>query len=131
MYAAAGRVQLVRGPHVQHGVAGVHLGTGCGGHRRQPDGDRVPGQVQAHQSGALVPHRQPGAGRLPDGLVPAGHRRGRLVLPRRVLHPRPGLAPERHVQRGRVHKHLLQRTVRVHPDRYARSEHRRYRDRGG
>lgn len=116
---AAGRVQLVRGPDVQHRVARVHLDTGRRGHHGQPDGDRVPGQVQAHQSGALVPDRQPGAGRLPDGLVPAGDRRGRLVLPRRVLHPRLGLAPELHVQRGRFHKHVFQRALRVHVDRYA------------
>lgn len=86
VHAAARRVQLVRGPHVQHRAARVHLDTGCRGDRGQPDGDRVPGQVQAHQPRALVPDRQPGAGRLPDGLVPAGHCRGRLVLPRRVLH---------------------------------------------
>lgn len=92
MHAAAGRVQLVRGPHVQHRVACVHMDTGRGGHCGQSDGDRVPGQVQARQPGALVPNRQPGAERRPDGLVPADHRRGRLVLPGRVHRPRLGLA---------------------------------------
>lgn len=100
---AAGRVQLVRRPHVQHGVARVHLDTGRRGHLGESDGDRVPGQIQAHQPGALVSDRQPGAGRFPHGLVSAGDRRGRLVLPWRVFHPRLGLAAERHVQRGRFH----------------------------
>lgn len=103
MRTAGRRVQLVRGLDVQHRVTGVHLDTGRRGDHGQSDGDRVPGQIQAHQSGALVSHRQPGAGRFPDGLVPVGDRRGRLVLPRRVLHPRLGLAAERHVQRGRFH----------------------------
>lgn len=117
MRTAARRVQLVRGPNVQHRVAGVHLDIGRGRDHRQPAGDRVPGQVQAHQSGALVPHRQLGVGRLLDGLVSAGDRRGRLVLPRRVLYPRLRLATEFHVQRGWFYKHVFQRAVRVHVNR--------------
>jgi len=52
----------VRGPDVQYRVTGVHLDTGRGRDHRQPVGDRVPGQVQAHQPGALVPYRQLGVG---------------------------------------------------------------------
>lgn len=77
----------MRGPYVQHCATRVHLDIGRGGYCGQPDGDCVPSQVQAHQSGALISDRQPGAGGFLDGLVPAGHRCGRLVLPRGVLHP--------------------------------------------
>lgn len=66
----------MRGPDVQHRVAGVHLDTGRGRDHSQPVGDPVSGQVQAHQQGALVPHSQLGAGRLPDGFVSAGDRCG-------------------------------------------------------
>lgn len=59
-------------------------------------------------TGALVPHRQPGFGRLSYGLVPAGDRRGRLVLPRRLLHPRLRLEAESHMQHCGVHKHVFQ-----------------------
>lgn len=77
----------MRGPHVQHRAARVHLDIGSGGDCGQLDGDRVSSQVQAHQSGAFILNHQPGAGRLPDGLVPASHCFSRLVLPRRVFHP--------------------------------------------
>jgi len=45
---AARRVQLVRGPDVQYRVEGMHLDSGRGRDHRQPVGDRVSGQVQAH-----------------------------------------------------------------------------------
>lgn len=92
VHTAARRIQFVRRPDVQHCVAGVHLDTGRHRHHRQSDGDCVPGQVQAHQSGALVFDRQLGAGRFSDGIVSVGDCRGRLVLPRRVLYPRFRLA---------------------------------------
>lgn len=85
----------------------MHLDTGRGGHHGQFNGDRVPSQVQAHQSSALVPDRQSGAWRLPDGFVPASDCCGRLVLSWRVLHTRFGLAAKLHVQRGRFHKHVF------------------------
>lgn len=107
----------MRGPDVQHRVAGMHLDTGRSRYHSQPVGDRIPSKVQAHQPGALVPHCQPGVGRFADGLVSAGDRRGRLVLPRSVLYPRLRLATEFHVQRGWFHKHVFQRAVRVHVNR--------------
>lgn len=97
----------MRRPNVQHRVTGVHLDTGRRFHYSQLNGDRFPGQIQAHQPGALVPDRQLGVGRFSDGLVFTGHCRGGLVLPRRVHHSRFGLATEFHVQRGRFHKHVL------------------------